>query len=350
MVIKKLRYSGAYKMFIWLAEALSERGHDITVCTYMRNEVHSLQPGIKWVHTDLEGRNILLQLNYVRRELKKANADLSISFLLDANILNILACMGLKTKSVVCERNDPFKPHYTKLKIAKPLFKQADGAVFQLPKVAEYYDNIKGHTAVIPNPVLCKTNVSIKRYKERDNIIVTLGRLDIFQKRHDILIKAFSLFHFRHPEFKLLIYGDGSDEKQIRTLISKLGLEDKVLLKGVTSTPLEVIAKAKIFVLSSDFEGIPNALIEAMSIGLPCISTDCRPGGAKILIQEGKNGYIVNAGDYEALAEKMCFLVENPNAAEAVGAEAVKIKDTFSESNIITKWIDYLQPFVQRDF
>ena len=172
----------------------------------------------------------------------------------------------------------------------------------------------------------------------------TLGRLDIFQKRQDVLIKAFYLFHNNHPDYKLEIWGDGAqqDEEKIKRLISSLKLDNYVIMKGVTNTPSKSIMDSRFFVLSSDFEGIPNALIEAMSLGLPCISTKCSPGGAELLITNSRNGLLVPCGDYRALSDKMCWMVEHPIDSDNMGKEARKISEKFSDEIISKMWFDYL--------
>lgn len=344
MLIKRLRYSGAYKMFMWLAKQLADSGHDVTVMTFMPNDVESLSGNITWIKKDdLEHKNILKKIYCIRKEIDRINPDVSISFLLDANVYNIFACLGLKTKSVVCERNDPFKPGYKALKFWKSWFRFADGAVYQLPKVAEYYNNIKSPTAIIPNPVLCKSDIEIKSFKNRDDKICVLGRYDIFQKRHDILIQAFNIFAKKHPEYKLYFYGDGPDADKMRNLIKELNLKHSVILAGVTNNPQEVLTSSKMYVMTSDFEGIPNSLIEAMSIGLPCISTDCRPGGAALLIEDGVNGFLVPQGDYKFIAEKMLWLCDNPDKADDIGNKAKEISNRFSEEVITAEWIKYLK-------
>ena len=123
MLIKQLHYSGASKMFLWVANALAERGLDITVLTYMKSEGVNPPKTVKWIDLDyLENKNIYSKYKAIRKHIKQTSPDLCISFLLDANILNIFACLNLKTKSIVCERNDPFKPGYYKLKLLKPFF------------------------------------------------------------------------------------------------------------------------------------------------------------------------------------------------------------------------------------
>ena len=347
MLIKWLHNSGAPKMFMWLANALAKQEHEVMVCTYQNQYEGNLSPSIKHIDFTNEQFGFCGKIKRIRQIIKDFDADISISFLLDANIYNTFACCGLKTKSVICERNDPFKPHYYKLKFWKPWFRLADGAVFQLPKVAEYYNNIKGETAIIPNPV-SKTRFHVtKPFQSRKNEIVTVGRLDIFQKRHDVLIRAFELFHQRHKDFKLVIYGgaEHDDQQRLEELIISLGLNNCVVLAGAVNNPTEKIMDSKIFVLSSDFEGIPNSLIEAMSVGLPCISTDCRPGGARLLINDGVNGMVVPAGDSFALAEKMAYLADNPDIADKLGKEAKKIQEVFSEDIILNIWEEYLNQF-----
>ena len=347
MLIKWLHNSGAPRMFAWLANGLAEKGHDVIVYTYhdYDGESVALSRKVHHIHQSLDGVGLMGKIKHIRGIIRKEDPDVSISFLLDANVFNLFSCYGLRTKSVVCERNDPFKPHYYKLYFWKPCFRLADGAVFQLPRVAEFYSNIKGVTAVIPNPVKKTDFVVSKAFLDRDNEIVTVGRIDIAQKRHDVLIKAFAKFHCNHPSYHLTIYGwgDEKDVEKIKNIISELNLHDSVTLAGAVTDSTKRITNAKMFVLSSDFEGIPNALIEAMSVGLPCVSTDCRPGGAAILINNGVNGLLVPAGDVSALAQGMSYLVEYPGVADKLAKEATNISDRFSEDIILNKWEDYLK-------
>lgn len=314
----------------------------------MKSDVKSLGDKIHWIEEDLEDSNFITQLKALRNIIKTVNADCCISFLLDANLLNTLACIGTKTKSIICERNDPFKPKYYKLHFTKWIFRWADGAVFQLPKVKEFYNMIKGETAIIPNPVPRNTDDKIiEPFEKRLNKIVTLGRLDVAQKRHDILIKAFVDFHKKYLDYELEIYGDGhkGDVEYLERLIETLNAKSFIHLKGITNEPKTVLSESKFFVLSSDFEGIPNALIEAMTIGLPCISTDCRPGGAALLINNNKNAIIIPPHDIEKLLEAMLYVASHPIEADEMGRQAKLISEEFSEDIIIQKWITYLNNF-----
>lgn len=347
MLINKLRYSGAYKMFIWLANALCNQGHTVTVMTYMLNDLNNLNPKIDWIQYDYEHKNIIRKIIVIRKEIKRVNPDVSISFLLDANVYNTFACLGHKAKSVICERNDPFKPGYNVLKFWKPLFRYAKGAVFQLHEVSKYYDNIQAPIAIIPNPVVLHENTTITIFNERPNIINILGRLDLYQKRHDVMIDAFYKFNKEYPDFKLFFYGDGPDKDRMQIQIDKLGLSNNVFFCGVTSNPSKIMAQSKMFILTSDFEGIPNSLLEAMSIGLPCISTDCRPGGARLLIEDNVNGFLVPQGDSNALADRMIWYMNHPDYANIMGDKAKHISEQFSEHKIIELWETYLNDLLK---
>lgn len=347
MIIRYLDYSGAPKMFLWVARSLAERGHEVTICTLNAPSGVEVPANLKWIDLTQDNLGFLGKIRRLREIIRQGEYDVSISFLLDGNVYNTFACYGLKTKSVICERNDPFNPHYYKLKFWKPWFRLADGAVFQLPKVADYYSNIKVPTAVIPNPIIDKDDIVCLPYHDRKKRIVTHGRLDNEQKRHDVLIRSFALLHQDYPDFTLSIYGGEPNKllpntKALKELIAELGLEDSIRLEGKTNAPKEAIKDSMIWVLTSDFEGIPNSLIEAMSMGLTCISTDCSPGGARFMIEDGVNGCLVERGNVKWLYEKMKYMIEHPLEAEKMGREAMKIKHSFTPDDIADKWENYL--------
>lgn len=349
MLIKRLHYSGAGMMFRWLVEHLAEQPNiDVVLFTYKPYENQPTLPNnIKWIErSDLWEANFFTKLTVIRNQIKINNPDISISFLLDANILNIVSCVGLRTKSVFCERLDPYKKGYYKIKLLKPIFSLANGAVYQLPKVCSFYNNVKAKTAIIPNPIAKEYKGNIKPFEERPKVIISLGRLDINQKRQDVLLRAFALIHDKYSDYELHLYGDGPDENSLKSLSNELGVEKFVLFKGVTQEPFIVLEQSQIYVLTSDNEGIPNALIEAMQVGLPCISTRCSPGGAEFLIENGKSGLLVDCGDYSDLANKIVYLIENPKVADALGKNANKIKSYLDKNVIINKWVNYLTTLI----
>ena len=130
--------------------------------------------------------------------------------------------------------------------------------------------------------------------------------------------------------------------------VKEKNLVDRVIFHGLVSNIPDAIREAKLFVLTSDFEGMPNALIEAMSVGLPCISTDCSPGGAAELIQSGKNGIIVPTGDATAIAEAIRKVLDKPIEAEKMGIEAQKIAERLKPEVIYGQWIEYIDKVMNR--
>ena len=352
MLIRFLDYSGAPTMFRWVAEMLNSRGHDVVVCTFnnIRRDV-TLSDGIKWVDLTDEKKSMIGRILRVHKYIKELNPDVSVSFLLDANVYNILACLGLNTKSIVCERNDPYRPGYYKLKILMPLFRFADGAVYQLPKVRDYYNNIKKPTAVIPNPIVAKTDIRCKSYENRKHIIVTHGRIEFLQKRQDVLIEAFAKFVKDYPDYKLQIYGSQwpgtNDEERLATLIKHKGLDGKALMMGVSHKPQEDIKEAMVWVSTSDYEGISNAQIDAMAIGMPCVATDCSPGGAAFLIKNKDNGLLVKRSDPQAVYEGLKFMIEHPKEADEMGRKALEIEKRLDSDVIAQQWEDYLESLIK---
>ena len=187
----------------------------------------------------------------------------------------------------------------------------------------------------------------LKPFSERAEKICVIGRFDIFQKRNDVMIEAFKIFSKSFPEYKLYFYGRGGDEEKVRALVTRSGVEEKVIFPGFTTNPHKEMANSKMFVLTSDFEGIPNTLMDAMALGLPCVSTDCRPGGAKLLIENGINGFIVPKGDSAAVAEKMNLIAGNPEMADRIGNNAKGIVSKYSKEEIGNLWNEYLEKIVK---
>lgn len=345
-----LGYGGAEKMMAWVANALSEAGNDVTFLTYRDANANyqKLLPTVRREHIQLEsdGGSILgfaKCVTNLRRYIKKEQFDLAIAFLSPSQIRLVQACKGTNTKVLLSQRSDPY--YKSKLKGLRKLlssqmgklFLQADAFVFQTPKAQQYYSQeIQKKSVVIPNPIrpLCRT---IERNPEKR--IVNVARLDLKQKRQDLIIAAFNKISPRYPEYILEFYGSGADENLLKELAKD---NPNIIFKGVTTNVVESIQNAAMFVLASDFEGIPNALLEAMSLGLPCVSTDCSPGGAALLIDSPDCGSIVPRNDVDALAEAMRKYIENPEIAESHGVNAMSVNDRFSEEKIAKQWKSFV--------
>ncbi len=347
MLMKFLDYSGAPTMFMWVAKALHKRGHQVTICTYqtLRRDI-TMSEGIEWIDLTQEKPNLVSRVSKMRKIIDERKPDVSISFQLNAYIYNMLACYKKETMSVVCERNDPYRRGRL-LQVLKPLFSMADGAVFQLPRARDFYTSIKVKTTVIPNPIVAKTNIRCESHNKRKRIIATHGRLEIAQKRQDVLINAFAMLKKEYPDYQLKIYGNqwpGTDDYvRLEKQIKQLGLQESIHLMGVSKDPQKDIKETMMWVSTSDFEGISNALLDAMAIGMPCVATDCSPGGAAFLIENKVNGLLVERGNPKAVYEGMKYMIEHPQEADEMGQKAVEIDDRFESDKIATLWENYLE-------
>ena len=346
-----LGYGGAEKMLAFLADSLADAGMDVTFLTYRAgNDSRRLSDSVKREHFELESeggsiKEYIRTVAFLRKYIRREKFDLAIAFLLPSQVRLIPACKGTGTKVLLSQRGDPYhNEDYSHGKLISwlnnYLFGKGDFYVFQTEKAKKYYpEKIRRRSTVIPNPVMPVKRTASRTPESTEKRIVSVGRLEIMQKRQDLLIEAFNKFSSEYPEYILEIYGGGEDEEKIRNLTAG---NEKIKLKGVSPNIPSAIENAAMFVMTSDYEGIPNALAEAMSLGLPCISTDCSPGGAALLIENGENGLLVPAGDSGKLAEAMKKYIDDPEYAEQMGRNATEIVEKFSQEKILDQWISVI--------
>lgn len=351
-VIHKLTYGGAGKVMAFLANSFSLDGDRVYLLTYENNIVmQKLAPEVKHIDFSYSPPSIfgirrIFQIIHVRNVFNKIQPDVIISFLPYPNIISILASIGAHIPVVISQRADPSVLQSWFTKFRDFIYNFADGYVFQTIGAKNYYNKrIQAKSVVIPNPVVTD-DLPARWMGDKEDIIVHVGRFELEQKRQDILIKAFSRIAEKYPSINLVLFGDGTDEPKIKGFISESYLENRVILAGFTMNVYEAIKKAKLFVLSSDYEGMPNALIEAMAVGLPCVSTDCSPGGAAELIKHMENGMLVKAGCVDELAAAMDFMLSNPQIAENMGNNALKITIDLNPEAIINQWNTYINNLI----
>lgn len=362
-----LGYSGASKMMAWVANQMEKKGHDVHIVAFFSDkkgqvlhknvQFHSLnvRQGGNWL-----ARNTVRMIETIRsfhKLIKKINPDIVVSFNNSVNYLYMpFGAMFTKCKLINSERSDPYFCSAWDTCLRSFLTKFGHGSVFQTDNAREFYKKYKkiyNNSTVIPNPVVVNKETlelqqSIPLYKDRDKRIVTVGRLSINQKRQDVLLEAFKMFYETHPDYKLVIYGDGGDRGKIQQMIDDMGMSDSVTLAGRTDNVYKDIFYASALVLTSDYEGIPNALIEALSVGVPVVSTDCSPGGAALLIKNGENGFLVPRGDTYALSEKLSMIVDNSDISDRFSNNGPNISSKFSEGVISDKWESYLKSIIRK--
>ena len=351
LLCASLSRGGAERVLISLAKYFKNNGYDAKIITsYKVDNEYEIPEGIKRIN--LTGKinssgNFISRtfgsIKELRKTIKKEDIDILIIMGTPNCIYGITGSIFTKAKVIVSERNDP--RHFTGKRstkfLSRFLMKFADRFVFQTEDAKKFYDKqLKGRGTVIHNPILVD-NLPEFFTGDREKTIVSMGRLNP-QKNQKMLIDAFAEISEKIPEYKLIIYGEGSLRNDLESQIKELHLEDKISLPGNFLDVHERIKKASLFVMSSDFEGMPNALIEAMALGLPCISTDCPCGGPKELIENNKNGVLVPVNDESALVKQMLKIINNKEYATSISKEAVKIKNHLDIKNIGKQWEDYI--------
>lgn len=305
-----------------------------------------------YLRKSLHGNPILKNIERVynlRNIVKTESPDVVVSFLGRPNERMLISTMGLPCKKIVSVRNDPIREygdHFFSKWLARFLFLLADGCVFQTHDARKYFlSKTRQESAIIKNPVSA-IFFNVKQNKAVSNII-SVGRLEK-QKNNTLLIRAFSKIAAKYSDVNLVFYGSGSLKKDLQLLVHKLDLDTRVDFAGDTDDVPSKLKECKIFVLSSDFEGMPNALMEAMAAGVPCIATDCPCGGPKEIIENGKDGILVSVGNEESLAHALDYLLSNTRARLLIGKNAKEKAKEFTEEQVVSKWYQYFENVLNR--
>ena len=254
----------------------------------------------------------------------------------------ILANLFSKTRVIVSVVAEPTEEYPNALMrfLAKTLFYLADGIVMQTKDAVAFFQPSLQKKCVIlknsVNPAFLRPRYEGKRGQD----IVAVGRMDA-NKNQAMAIRAFAKIAGEFPESRLILYGDGPLKEQLKALADGLGVGDRVLLPGTVNDVADRIEKARIFLLTSFTEGMPNTLLEAMSLGLACISTDCPCGGPKDVIQDGVNGCLVGVDDPEGLSFRLRELLSDPKKAERMGREAARLQESYRPERVNREWEDY---------
>lgn len=338
IVTGSLRRGGAERVISILANELVKRGWKIHICTMLFSAIgYELDPQVDIIDLSQENKNQIVDtprmIRALRSTIKKIEPDAVISFMMTINIVTWMATRGMSVRFIPSERNDPSAgrgriKHWFSCRAYEASYK----TVFQTERARSYYSSkIQKNGVIIPNPVI----VDEQRDPNPKHKIVSVGRLEV-QKNRRLLIETFSDIHNNHPEYTLDIYGEGSQENDLRRLIKELGLSDSVILHGNVNDVHRQIADAEMFVLSSDYEGLSNALLEAMMMGLPCITTDC--AGSAEAVDDGLDGIIVPIRNREKMAEAMERLISDRQLRQTFSERAIEHSKKFQVSSVISRW------------
>ena len=344
--ISSLYGGGAERVVANLANQFCQCGYEVCVVTNVLNSSdYYLDKNVKRLVLTSENERfsnvISKNIKLIKRldlVIKEFNPLVSISFMGEPNF-RLLACRS-NTRKIISIRSDP-KSEYRGIRgfITKHLFFRCDGVVCQTSDVLNWLKpSIRKKGKVILNQV---NPIFYKTERLSSDYYVATGRLND-AKNYELMIDSFHEFLKIHPFSKLLIYGEGKLKQKLLDKIHSNGDEKSILLKGRAVDIPQVLSRAKAFLLTSDYEGMPNGLLEAMAVGLPCISTDCPCGGPRMIIENKINGILIPVGDKPALVQSLCLIEENLAFADKIALEAKRKSLDFEPAKVFEEWKSFI--------
>lgn len=349
ILIPDLQGGGAQRQAALLTRGWAQHGRPVTVVTYepegsipfytfpetvriyYLNMQTSSQSTLAGVQANLK------RVGAVRRAITEIDPAIIFSFLPEMTVTGWLAARPLNIPVIACERTDPsVYPTGLWRTMRNLAYPRCAQVVCQSRRAAAYFDH-NCRTVVIPNAVLVPdrhTPSDIQRPKGR--FIVSLGRLSR-EKGHDLLIDAFAHTAQDFHDVSLLLIGEGPERAALEKLIHDRGLQDRVSMPGASKNPFAVLAEAALFVLPSRFEGFPNALAEAMALGLPCIATE-GAAGTEGLVHDNENGWLVPNENPAAMARAIKNCLAAPERAARVAENARNVTVDYAPDRIFAQW------------
>jgi len=343
-VISMMSQGGAEKIMSFLVNEFSKK-YDVYLIIMCKGEIfYEVSKDVNIIELDLcknsvnlidSIKNNFIRYKTLRNKIKTISPSIIISFLTQTNILSIFVARSLNIPVIIAERSVS-KAEKSKIWqfLRKYTYKKADALVVLTKQEMKNYDYVK-KLYQIYNPILIKKSKNIKR----ENIILAVGRLHPV-KQFDKLIQNFAKIN---TDYKLFIVGgDGGEKVKLKKIINELKLKDRVFLIGKVKNIEEFYLKSKIFVLSSKFEAFPNVILEAMGYACAVVSFDCPYGPAEI-IENGKNGILVENQNWERLNSEILKLTKDDNLRNYLSTNAIEVIERFSFENFIKEWEDVIE-------
>lgn len=341
-------FGGAERQNIMLANAMAELGHDVVVASISaNNNCYELSPKIKYVYLPDRMSGIfrlVSRFQDIRKVLQAETPDITVNFWFQSAYFTALMKKSITGKVIYSERGDPGDQEYSGALglVRRIVLPRIDGFAFQSTAAKHYFnEKVQKRSVVIPNPVFVNRS-DFPEIHMRSKRIVSVGRLHE-QKNMKLLIDSFSKIADCFPDYIVDIYGDGEQRTELEEYIERKNLVSRVFLRGATNKVHEKIYDASLFVLSSDYEGMPNALLEAMALGLPSISTNWSPGGVIDLIEDQVSGLIVQKANAAELSAAMKTMLSMPEYAEKCGKCALEKSTRFQADVIYEMWNDFFE-------
>lgn len=334
---------GAEHILKWLGNSLYEAGLNVTFCSIFDTEKNKeLNEEVEYYQMcfpkDIYDKYYFLKgICFIRNLCEKRHFDYLVTFHTNPFLMAFLAKPFGSYKIIHSERDNPYARNTKATHFKMWLYRFADRVVFQTRGAQEYFDKrTQKESVIIANPIEIP---DFKWEGECSKTISTVGRLWILFKRQDILIEAFRKVLEKYPDYKLKLYGDGQDRGKLESMVEKYGIAANVFFLGKVNNVQNHLKDDEIFVLTSDSEGMPNALMEAMALGMPVISTDCEPGGARALINDGVDGFLVKRSSVDGLTTSLLKLIGDREMQKRLGNNAREKMKQFTPELVFKQWL-----------
>lgn len=359
ILVYSLARGGAERMTVELARAWVDRGCRVTVLTLAPAETDffALDPRVRHERLSIPAdpernplqmvmANIRRALS-VRRVLTRVRPDIALGMMSSAAIQLAMASVGLRMKTFGSERTYPpmLPMGAVKERVRWFTYGLLTGVIGQTEAAAAW---LRAHTTarrvhVIPNhidlplrPQAPRVTVDAVLSPDR-RCILGVGRMTE-EKQFPKMIAAFAVLAPRFPQWDLVIAGDGPDRPALEAQVEAAGLADRVRLPGAIGNVADWYERADLFLMTSRFEGFPNALLEAMAHGAPPVAFDCMTGPSE-LIRDGQNGLLVPLNDMDGLVEGLEKLMKDEALRLAMGDQARHSRDQFSRDAVMHRWL-----------
>lgn len=347
-VLAGLGAGGAERVVALISGEFARQGHEVAVISFdaLGDSVyHQFEERVDVVQLGVPAgggsfvRGIVQSAKRVaalRRYLKRQRPDAVCSFLTKINVISVAAARGLDIPVLISERNNPAaqKAHPFWIRAWNWAAKRAAAVVLQTEGIKKLYPKaIQDRAVVIPNPIGLP---DWERQPHEGKVLAAVGRL-AHQKGFDRLIPAFAEIADDNPDWRLVIWGEGADRAKLEQLAAETGLGERISFPGNSPRPASWVETADAFVMSSRFEGFPNALVEAMLAGIPPISYACDFGPGEI-ITDGEDGLLVHLQDSESLALTVNRLISDAKLQYKLGAAARNSASKYGVSVIVSNW------------
>ena len=336
-VTATLTSGGSERVISLLANAFCTKGHEVDIVCLNKHIVYypiDAKVAIHFAEGEIKSTSLPKKIRWFRNYIKDTKPDVVIPFMEAVYCVTLLALIGVNVPIISSERIDPRRSPFVRNILRRIFLPLTTHLVVQTQDIKNFYPSfIRKKTTVIYNPV--SENVFSIPIVEKKNTIISVGRL-YKQKNQQMLIHAFKKITDAYPDYKLVIYGEGPLRKELETTIEKLHIGGKVLLPGVSDNVIEKLNESKLFCLTSEYEGMSNALIEAICVGLPVITTQV--SGVEELIESGKNGETVKIGDTTSLAKAMKMLLTDEEKMKIYGTANKQMASLFKTDNIVKQW------------